>query len=266
MPIRNLLLHLNGVGDMARLDVVLAMAADLGATELTAVAAGGVTPPGHGVPVGPGPMLPREQEIRSAFLTIQTEVLARVNGLRLEWRGDVTPDPTGFLIEQSARADLLVVARDARAGASLGDLDLGRLVLSAGRPVLVLPAHPPTTRFRRITVAYRRTREGRLAVQAALPVLAQADRVMVVGVGSESPEAHLVDVVAHLGCHGVFAEARHLPEHGAPAATVVELAHACDSDLIVCGAYGNGRAREWLLGGFTRDLVGDCALPCLMIH
>lgn len=52
MSIRNLLIDLNAAEDLPRLDVVLALAADPGAAELTAVAAGGVTPPGHGVPVG----------------------------------------------------------------------------------------------------------------------------------------------------------------------------------------------------------------------
>ena len=52
MSIENLLVHLNAAEDLPRLDVVLAPAADPGAAERTAVAPGGVTPPGHGVPVG----------------------------------------------------------------------------------------------------------------------------------------------------------------------------------------------------------------------
>ena len=92
MSIRNLLIHLNAAGDLPRLDVVLALAADSGAGELTAVAAGGDTPPGHRVPVGPGVMIVREKDMRTAFLSLQADLVARVDDLRLEGRGDVTTD------------------------------------------------------------------------------------------------------------------------------------------------------------------------------
>ena len=92
MSIENLLVHLNAAEDLPRLDVVLAPAADSGAAERTAVAAGGVTPPGHGVPVGPGVMRVRERDIRTASLSLQADLVARTEDLRLEWRGDVTAD------------------------------------------------------------------------------------------------------------------------------------------------------------------------------
>ena len=92
MSIRNLLTDLNAAEDLPRLDVVLALAADPGAAERTAVAAGGVTPPGHGVPVGTGVMLVREREIRTDVLSFPADPVARVDDLRLEWRGDVTAD------------------------------------------------------------------------------------------------------------------------------------------------------------------------------
>lgn len=92
MSIRTLLIDLNAAEDLPRLDVVLVPAADPGAAELTAVAAGGVTPPGHGVPVGPGVMLVRERGIRTAFLSLQADLVARVEDLRLEWRADVVAD------------------------------------------------------------------------------------------------------------------------------------------------------------------------------
>ena len=92
MSIRNLLIDLNTAEDSPRLDVVLALAADPGAAERTAVAAGGVTPPGHGVLVGQGAIRVRERNIRTAFLSLQAGLVARVDDLRLEWRGDVTAD------------------------------------------------------------------------------------------------------------------------------------------------------------------------------
>lgn len=92
MSIQNLLIDLNAAEDLPRPDVVLAPAADPGAAERTTVAAGGDTPPGDGVPVGPGVMRVRERDIRTAVLSLQAGVVARVEDLRLEWRGDVTAD------------------------------------------------------------------------------------------------------------------------------------------------------------------------------
>ena len=79
MSIQNLLIDLNAAEDLPRLDVVLAPAADPGAAERTAVAAGGV-------------MRVREREIRTAFLFLPADLAARVEDLRPEWRGDVVAD------------------------------------------------------------------------------------------------------------------------------------------------------------------------------
>ncbi len=37
-------------------------------------------------------------------------------------------------------------------------------------------------------------------------------------------------------------------------------------DLIVCGAYGQSRTREWVLGGFTRDMIRHADRACLFSH
>lgn len=44
--------------------------------------------------------------------------------------------------------------------------------------------------------------------------------------------------------------------------------HAVDvnADLLVMGAYGHSRLREWLLGGTTRSILQQAQLPVLMSH
>lgn len=48
----------------------------------------------------------------------------------------------------------------------------------------------------------------------------------------------------------------------------VLLQHATDigADLLVMGAYGHSRLREWLLGGTTRNILQQAKLPVLMCH
>jgi nucleotide-binding universal stress UspA family protein len=39
-----------------------------------------------------------------------------------------------------------------------------------------------------------------------------------------------------------------------------------DADLVVAGAYGYSRLREWFFGGVTRDLLAGSSACCLMSH
>ena len=45
-----------------------------------------------------------------------------------------------------------------------------------------------------------------------------------------------------------------------------EAAYAIKADLIVMGAYGHSRLREWMLGGATRELLSVCDTALLMMH
>ncbi len=38
------------------------------------------------------------------------------------------------------------------------------------------------------------------------------------------------------------------------------------ADLLVTGAYGHSRLREWVFGGVTRDILRTAPLCCLMSH
>jgi nucleotide-binding universal stress UspA family protein len=48
----------------------------------------------------------------------------------------------------------------------------------------------------------------------------------------------------------------------------VLLSHASDlgADLIVMGAYGRSRFREFILGGATRTILQSMTVPVLMSH
>jgi nucleotide-binding universal stress UspA family protein len=38
------------------------------------------------------------------------------------------------------------------------------------------------------------------------------------------------------------------------------------ADLLVMGAYGHSRVREWVLGGATRSVLASMTVPVLMAH
>ncbi|MCK7472667.1 MAG: universal stress protein [Rhodopseudomonas palustris] len=68
-------------------------------------------------------------------------------------------------------------------------------------------------------------------------------------------QAGVADVVAWLGRHEVAATGLVPDEAGNVALQLDRLATASEAGVIVAGAYGHSRFREWILGGVTQYLV-----------
>jgi len=54
--------------------------------------------------------------------------------------------------------------------------------------------------------------------------------------------------------------------NGKVSAQIVDTARETGAGLIVMGAYGHSRLREFLVGGVTRDLIASCPIPLLLAH
>ena len=64
----------------------------------------------------------------------------------------------------------------------------------------------------------------------------------------------------------VLTSTRHLqPDTGGAVDTLLAAALE-DQALIVMGAYGRSRLREWIFGGFTRHVLRGAEVPVLMMH
>ena len=63
------------------------------------------------------------------------------------------------------------------------------------------------------------------------------------------------DVAAWLARHGVSALSQTVLAKGDDAVQMAAFADEAAADVIVAGAYGHSRFREWVLGGVTRDLL-----------
>jgi len=171
------------------------------------------------------------------------------------------------LVAESRYHDLLVVkAADEQAG-SLPVNELGQLIVSSGRPVLLAPSVPARP-IRTVVIAWKDVPEAARAVGAAMPLLAKAEKIFVATASEEDePGSDCDGVVRQLGWHGLSAEAhRVVPgDRDAPHA-VLEMARAASADLLVMGAYGHNRLAEVILGGFTQNVLEDASLPVLMLH
>ena len=195
----------------------------------------------------------------SAEQTFRTTLASRAS--QLEWRSATVFASTAEHIAQQARAaDLILTALPATiALGGLRQLNMGDLVLQAGRPVMIVPAVSCSTNFDHVLIAWKDAREARRAVLDALSLLKKAVQITVVEIAQESQLAEtrsrLADVSLWLKSHGVAAEVIAIASTGHDAHTFDAIAQQKNADLIVAGAYGHSRLREWAFGGFTSELM-----------
>jgi nucleotide-binding universal stress UspA family protein len=188
--------------------------------------------------------------------------------VRTAWRSALA-EPLAYLTEQARAADLVVVGRHGLADGDPGLMGVpaGALLMEVGRPVLVAPPGIERLAAKRVVVAWKDTREARRAVQDALPFLTRADEVHVAVVGQRVGQEGSGDVAAYLSCHGVTVTTHLLRSPDISTADeILRFARREEADLVVMGAYGHTRLREWILGGATRDILQTTPVCCLMSH
>lgn len=187
---------------------------------------------------------------------------------RTDWRSAPT-SPLAYLAAQARAADIVVVGRHGPSDGDPGPMGVpaGALLMEVGRPVLIAPPGVESLAAKRVVVAWKDTREARRAVHDALPFLTRADEVHVAVVGPGADDEGAEDVTAYLSGHGVTVTTHllHRPEIGA-ADEILGFARREDADLVVMGAYGHSRLREWVFGGATRDVLTTTPVCCLMSH
>lgn len=213
---------------------------------------------------------------KSASATERAKIVSWIERHRplLEVR-DVTIESAAALNEIVAHArmaDLVILAASARHNQARREL-LEDVLFRSGRPLLLLPAGSPRTHgWDRILIAWNASAEATRAVACALPLLKAASHVRIVTVDAAPSkaghgEAPGRELAAYLARRGVRAEVSNLDGLGRDhAQRLSEAALDFSADMIVMGAYGHSRAREFILGGVTRDLLGASPLPLFLSH
>ncbi len=208
----------------------------------------------------------REQiEKRLGELRAEFEKLVP-SSLQSEW-GQAVCSPTRFLTVSARAADLLITGSD-KGDNVYRDLDIGGLALGAGRPVLVAAGNVEHIQGRTVLVAWKDTREARRAIADALPFLARANEVVVATMDNDSDGSihnSLADVAAFLELHGVKARTELMSGEG-DGNRLLTYARSIHADLIVSGAYGHSRLREWAFGGVTRTLLEESGIHRFMSY
>ena len=183
----------------------------------------------------------------------------------IEWRSATTFEALSDYLARAARsADLIITGLATSESAATRRVDIGDLVLQAGRPLLIVPSAATPPKLQRVLVAWKDTRETRRSVFDALPLLKLADQVMVVEIATDDDlaeaRARLDEVVGWLKQHGVVAQSQACLASGDDTSRLKQIADDQGADVLVAGAYGHSRVREWIFGGVTHDLLlrGNC--------
>ena len=176
-------------------------------------------------------------------------------------------DEAYWVREYGRAADLLVIGRPAdNEGVSIDTIEAA--LVGTGRPVLIVPAAPLVSLPETIVVAWKPAPEAARAVTAAMPLLSKAKQVLIVTVAEEEglSDEEGARLMTNLTWHGLNASTRHLKPERLGAADTLLAAAAEQSALVVMGAYGHSRFREWIFGGFTEHVLRGAAVPVLMMH
>ena len=279
MSYRNILVHLdNQPGCTLRITAALDLAERFDA-KLTGLATTGllILPYGLGM-VPSGEVLAEWEDYlaeQARAATVRFAELAGKRGFtRIESR--IAEGIELSAITLNARyADLLVIGQpdpaDKRADGPV--VSPGEVALECPRPVLVVPYIGVPAGFgQRILIAWNGSREASRAVADSLPLLKRAARVVVMAVNPViDPRGHGdlpgADLAAYLAHHDVKVEVH--PDNGPVGDVAAELLSRCadlEIDLLVMGAYGHSRAREWAFGGATRTVLRSMTVPVLLSH
>jgi len=276
---RTIVVHVDGGGQLApRLRVAAGLARQHGG-HLVASAVTGISQRDFLV-LGSSPMaaLPDGdlERLREAATELLRTAAVQMDGLDVpSWEQRIVEDNAEHaLVLESRYADLLVLSRGAPAHARLRIVtELPEYVaLHCSRPVLVVPDDfASDTVGTTVVVGWNASMEATRAVTAALPQLKLARSVLLALINPETlAERHGEqpggDIALYLARHGVNVEIVRESSNAGTAAALLGLARDCGADLLVAGAYGHSRYREWVAGGVTRTLLEENTVPLLLAH
>jgi nucleotide-binding universal stress UspA family protein len=210
-----------------------------------------------------------EKRLREAEARFRSALGGRV--ARIAWRQAVL-QPHSFVTEACRAADLVIIGSPSSAMPVDPEVDLSPadLIMDSGRPVLMVPPQVDKVAAEQILVAWKDTTQSRRAVLLALPFLRACRGAIVATIDEDrdvgAARASVDDVVSWLACHGVTATGQVVPAQDDVASGIESLASEADADLVVSGAYGHGKIREWVFGSVTKEFLRQAARSHLLVH
>ena len=213
------------------------------------------------------------QKFEAAEIEEIFEKNTKKEGISAEWRlVQAHSSLIAGVITNHARCVDLIVAGQANPQHDdkyVSDILEGFLI-DSGRPVLVIPyVGKYETIGDNITFAWNASRESARVASSALPFFKMAEKVTVLWVNAneEGDDLPGAEIATSLARQGVIVETKHsvsvLPEVGDE---ILSRVSDLSSDLLVMGAYGHSRLREFIFGGASYHILRHMTVPVLLVH
>jgi nucleotide-binding universal stress UspA family protein len=202
---------------------------------------------------------------------IAKEKITGADAVTASWH-EVSGNELEETIRQAFYNDLIVFSRP-EAPTTLSTLGVGDVLVGCGRPLLLAPTKTCEKPITTIVIAWKNSPASARAVTAAMPLLAKADKIVILGASEDDNDAQAVidsteRLAAHLRYHGLKPQAGHIEAGKSDACeAILEAATTkLHAGLLVMGGYGHSRARELMFGGFTRHVMREAPLPVFLCH
>jgi nucleotide-binding universal stress UspA family protein len=216
----------------------------------------------------------RQERKRAAQGAIERfDAAAKRNQLSAEHRlHEVSAEAAPHLFAAIVRRfDLSVVMQSDPERAS-NDAVIEASLFESGRPAIVVPyTQKHELKLDRVVCCWDGGRPAARAINDALPFLSKARAVELLSVAIEKTADAQRDfgeeMARHLARHRINVEIKSV---AAPEADVTDtiVAHVGNTraTMVVMGAFGHSRLREFVLGGVTVGMLASMSVPVLMSH
>ncbi|KAF0186231.1 MAG: universal stress protein UspA [Hyphomonadaceae bacterium] len=176
-----------------------------------------------------------------------------------------------LLLEERANlCDLIVVSDVAAAGKSTVSSAFEEALMHGHVPALVLHDRASFV-MDNIIIAWDGSAQAARALKAANYFIEKAKSVTILQIQEKDiASSNLMHdsqkLAAWLGKKGVRAKVQiEACKDKSVGATIIEVATLANADLLVAGAYGHSRAREFVFGGVTKNYLKNAQGPHLLI-
>ncbi|MGD9925458.1 MAG: universal stress protein [Pseudorhodoplanes sp.] len=147
------------------------------------------------------------------------------------------------------------------------------IIFGSGRPTLIIPhmrRHHRTFALDTAVIAWDFSRPAARAVADSLPILQKTKKVRVVTVTNEKAidtKRSGADLAKHLAHHDIDVVLDRVDAAGRSIGRTLEsYIESYDPDLLVMGAYGHSRIRDFILGGATKSMLSRPPVPIFLSH
>jgi nucleotide-binding universal stress UspA family protein len=150
---------------------------------------------------------------------------------------------------------------------NLGLNTLQAALLESGKLVMMCPPRPVKTVGAKVAIAWNGSGEAARAITAALPILKEADTVILLAPKDKKLPVSAEEAKIYLEVHGATCSVQNFAAGSSSVGkTLLETAVKAGADCMLMGAYGRSRQRELIMGGVTQYVVDHAELPILLMH